>query len=113
MPISFRYLDLSEPVDLLSGMSAEEKKIIDFINQKVASAASLDELMNFFYDATRELCPCDRMSLAFVEEQGRRSVVLLFRSSVLKNAYSEEHVRKQMALMERLAQAVEKAYRIE
>ncbi|MBW2701957.1 MAG: GAF domain-containing sensor histidine kinase [Deltaproteobacteria bacterium] len=190
MSISFRYLDLSESVDPLSGMSPEEKHTIDYINQKVASAASLDELMHFFYDATRSLFPCDRMSLAFVEEQGRRAVAhwtrsefaesrltkgftgdiggsslenvvregrprligdleayledkpesessrllvaeglrssmtcplmlegrvvaLLFRSSVMKGAYQEEHVRKHMALMERLAQAVEKAYRIE
>ncbi len=52
-----------------------EKEILDTVNQKVAGEASLDDLLDFLFDTIPELYPCDRIGLAFIEDDGRRIVV--------------------------------------
>ncbi len=54
--------------------SPEQQRILNRVNQKVAGAANLDEVMDFIFEATRELSPCDRLGIAFAEEQGERLV---------------------------------------
>lgn len=56
------------PLDL----AADESAILDEVNRRVAGAESLDAVMNFVYERTRGICPCDRLGLAFVEESGAR-----------------------------------------
>ncbi|MBN2496766.1 MAG: GAF domain-containing sensor histidine kinase [Deltaproteobacteria bacterium] len=68
-----RYLELPGP-DLLAGLDDDTRRTVEHINQKVAALGSLDDVMHFLYDAGRKLIPADRMSLAFVEEGGRRAV---------------------------------------
>jgi hypothetical protein len=53
-------------------LSADERGVLDRVNQKVAAADSLEALIDFVFEATRPLYPCDRLSVAFVEEDGRR-----------------------------------------
>ena len=173
-----------------AGFSAREREILDTVNRKVAAAESLDGVMSFVFEAGRDICPCDRIGLAFVEEDGRRVVArwakalyeplllgegyaedlagsslerllqgrrlriihdlaaylrehpesrstrillkegvrasltaplrvegrtvgLLFRSSRRPGVYGEREVRLHLAMAERLAQAVEKAWRIQ
>lgn len=173
-----------------AGFSAREREILDTVNRKVAAAESLDGVMSFVFEAGRDICPCDRIGLAFVEEDGRRVVArwakaryeplllgegyaedlagsslerllqgrrlriihdleaylrehpesrstrillkegvrasltaplrvedrtvgLLFRSSRWPGVYGEREVRLHLAMAERLAQAVEKAWRIQ
>jgi signal transduction histidine kinase len=188
---SIRYLP-SPQTDERAGQlfSAEEQRILDHFNQKVASGGSLDDILDFLFDSTSSICPCDRISLAFLEENNRRVVShwvkarytpvvlgkgyagdlegsslaqvvrsgqpriiksleqysaehphshsskllvtegvrssmtcplivegrivgLLFRSSKRVNAYDDHQMALHLALVERLSQAVEKAYRIE
>jgi hypothetical protein len=54
--------------------SPQERLALDRVNQQVAAAASLSHLIDFLFEATREISPCNRVALAFVEEDGRRVV---------------------------------------
>jgi signal transduction histidine kinase len=69
-------------------------EVLERINRKVAAGESLDEVMNFVYDATRALYPCDRLGLAMIEEDGRRAVARWARAEYaplhLKPGYAED-----------------------
>lgn len=66
-----------EEKDLISqdNFSHDEKSILDTINMKVAGGNSLAQVLDFIFDETRKLIPCDRMDVAFVEDNGRRMVL--------------------------------------
>lgn len=51
-----------------------ETEVLDLVNRKVAAGRSLDEVLDFLFRATRDVCPCDRIGVAFLEEEGRRVV---------------------------------------
>ena len=74
--------------------SAEEKAILATVNQKVAGEASLDDLLDFLFDTIRELYPCDRIGLAFLEDDGRRLVArkhkALYQPVLLGAGYAED-----------------------
>ncbi len=170
--------------------SEKETTILNYINQKVAAGESLKDIIDFIFRETRAIMPCDRIGIAFAEEDNTRLVLyhviasyqpvyltkgytadirksslnpvigasspriindlevyyrahgesestrlllkegvlssmtcplvvdgrtagLLFRSSRMRNAYTEREVSLHLAMAERLSQAVEKAWRIE
>ena len=72
----------------------EEQAILDLINQKIAAATTLDKLMDFLFDTIQELYPCDRIGLAFLEDDGRRVAAhwtrALYEPIYLKKGYSED-----------------------
>jgi len=72
----------------------EEQAILDLINQKIAAAPTLDNLMDFLFDTVRQLYPCDRVGLAFIEDDGRRVSAhwtrALYEPIHLKKGYSED-----------------------
>ncbi|MHB8799461.1 MAG: sensor histidine kinase [Thermoanaerobaculia bacterium] len=51
-----------------------EAEVLDLVNRKVAAGRSLEEVLDFLFRATRDVCPCDRLGVAFLEEEGRRVV---------------------------------------
>jgi signal transduction histidine kinase len=51
-----------------------EAEVLDLVNRKVAAGRSLDEVLDFLFRATRDVCPCDRLGVAFLEEDGHRVV---------------------------------------
>lgn len=53
-------------------ISDDEHSRIKFINQKIASVNNLRDTIKFLFDETRSLLPCDRIGIAFFEEEGRR-----------------------------------------
>ena len=185
-----RYVDLPSALREVIEFSPEEAAALAEVNQRVAAGRTLAEVMDFLFEHTRAVFPCDRVALAFLDEDGERvvshwlradyeeirlgpgyaeelrgsslerviasgepriisdlesylaakpssrstrllveegvrssmtcpltvegrNVGLLFRSSRRPNAYDERQVRLHLALAERLAQAVEKAWRIE
>ncbi|MBT3382054.1 MAG: GAF domain-containing sensor histidine kinase [Lentisphaerae bacterium] len=69
---ALRYIDLPPDVVFAEPLTATEKSVLDQVNQKVAAAESLKDLVRFLFSATRSVCPCDRMGIAFVEEDRRR-----------------------------------------
>ncbi len=68
------FLDPSGITALLGEFSSAETVILEHINRKIAAAESLDALLDFLFESVRTVSPCDRLSLAFVEENGRRLV---------------------------------------
>jgi signal transduction histidine kinase len=69
-----RYVDPAS-LDLSEGsFSSDERHVLQMVNQKVAAAESLDGIMNFLFRATQGLTACDRIGLAFLEEEGQRIV---------------------------------------
>jgi hypothetical protein len=72
----------------------DEQAILDNVNDKVAAKASLGELMEFLFDAVQELYPCDRIGLAFLDDDGRRIVAhlakALYQPVLLTAGYSED-----------------------
>ncbi|MBM3146713.1 MAG: GAF domain-containing sensor histidine kinase [Actinobacteria bacterium] len=55
-------------------MTAEERAIMRKVNQRIAAKPSLADVIDYLFDETQDLIPCDRISLAFLEEEGRRIV---------------------------------------
>lgn len=68
------YLNPEGPTDFSAEFSAEERAILDAINRRVAAAESLNAVMNFVFDSMRPICPCDRIGIAFLDENGLRVV---------------------------------------
>ncbi|HMM36850.1 MAG TPA: HAMP domain-containing sensor histidine kinase, partial [Thermoanaerobaculia bacterium] len=55
-------------------LAPREAEVLDLVNRKVAAGRSLDEVLDFLFRATRDVCPCDRLGVAFLEEEGQRVV---------------------------------------
>lgn len=72
----------------------EEQAILDLINQKVAAAPTLADLMDFLFETIQALYPCDRLGLSFLEDDGRRVSAhwnrALYEPIYLKKGYSED-----------------------
>ncbi len=51
-----------------------EAEVLDLVNRKVAAGRSLEEVLDFLFRATRDVSPCDRLGVAFLEEDGQRVV---------------------------------------
>jgi len=72
----------------------EEQAVLDRLNEEIAGERSLDDLLDLLFEGVRELYPCDRIGLAFVEEDGRRIVAQRFRALyepvLLRDGYHED-----------------------
>lgn len=71
-----RYVELSSSEVPAGEFSADELHLLHAVNQKVAAADSLAETMRFVFESTRPVCPCDRLSLALIEEDGGQRVAV-------------------------------------
>jgi len=185
-----RFYEFDESFVASAAFDPDEQRVLEVVTRKLGARESLRDLLDFLAEALRPISPCDRFSLAFVEDEGHRvrayytrafyeplhlkngyaehvgastlatvlqrgvprvihdleayyrlhphsrstplllregvrssltcplrvddrTVGLLFRSGRRPRAYDERHVVFQVALTERLSQAVEKAWRIE
>ncbi len=92
--VNVEYFDLQDTTLIETAFNNEIRHILDRINQKVAAAESLDAVMNFVFDATIEFFPCDRIGLAFLEEDGHRIVSYwnktLYEPVFLDKGYAED-----------------------
>ncbi|MBP7146878.1 MAG: HAMP domain-containing histidine kinase [Acidobacteria bacterium] len=190
MAVPVRYVNPSEFGASIVQLASGEAAVLEQLSRKIAAGESLENLMQFAWDETREICPGDRMGLAFLVEEGRRLVNhwtgaryeplllqkgysddlrgsslevalqrertriiddlpaylaahpqsqssslivqegvrssltsplivegralgFIFRSALKPRAFTERHIRMQRAFAERIAPAVDKAYRIE
>lgn len=189
-PTTAQFVDPFHDRRALTPITGEERTILRTVNQKIAARPSLRAIVDYLFENTQALIPCDRIGLAFVDERGERvtsyynradyeplyidkdysealrqtslSEVLrtgqpriignldlyleahprsrstrrlvqegvrsnlacplsvegrivgfIFRSSRRTHVYRPRHIEMQMAISERLSQAVEKAWRIE
>ena len=185
-----RYVDPFHDPRALAPIGAEQRALLRTVNQKIAARPSLRDIVDYLFERTQSLIPCDRIGLAFVDDsaervtsyfnrasysgmlidkdysealhgssleeilrtgqpriiddleayleshprsrstqlllrEGVRSSItcplsvegrvlgFLFRSSRQPHTYHTRHIELQMAIAERLSQAVEKAWRIE
>ena len=72
LPVHF--IDPAELLKLEAAIAPWERGVLNTVNQKIAAAESLDQVMAFLFDTTKDIFPCDRIGLAFLEENGRRIV---------------------------------------
>lgn len=74
--------------------SREEERVLRRVNQKVAASPTLDDLMDFVFDNTLDVLPCERLGIAFAEENGRRLVSRWNRATYqplyLRNGYHQD-----------------------
>jgi signal transduction histidine kinase len=189
-PTTAHFVDPFRDPQALTPITGEERAILRTVNQKIAARPSLCAIVDYLFENTQGLIPCDRIGLAFVDERGERVtsyynrasyeplaidkdysealqqtslqeilrtgqpriignlklylearprsrstrrlvqegvrsnlacplsvegrvVGFIFRSSRHTYAYRPRHIELQMAITERLSQAVEKAWRIE
>jgi len=93
-PDILRYIDAAQATDLVGRLSPAERDIIERINRKVAAADSLEAVLDLLFGAVREVSACDRISLAFVEEDGRRIISHVTRADyqpiLLKKGYAAD-----------------------
>lgn len=88
-----RFVERDEASPKLGEFTSSELRVFAAINQQIAGAGSLRAILRYLFDATRELMPCDRLSLAFVEDRTHliaRHVVASYEPLVLKEGYVEE-----------------------
>lgn len=66
-----------ESRDLLKAgdFSPAETAILELINSKVAGGKSLNEILDFIFEETAKIIPCDRLDMAFVADENRRMVL--------------------------------------
>ncbi len=70
-------LQYVNPTDLgesFSGFTAREEAALRNLNQRVAAGKNLEEVLNFLFEETQDIMPCDRIGVSFLEEDGRRIV---------------------------------------
>ena len=77
-----------------SDLAPRERAVLDLVNQKVAAAESLEAVVDFLFDVTQPVFPCDRIAVAFVEDGGERLVAHHARAAyeplLLKRGYAED-----------------------
>ncbi len=93
-PSVLRFIGPAEAARCVHVLSAPEREILDEVNRKVAAAQSLAEILEFVSRAVAKVSLCDRLSLAFVEEEGRRVVSHITHAAyepvLLKTGYAED-----------------------
>ena len=71
-PTTARYVDPFRDRQALTPITGEERTILRTVNQKIAARPSLRAIVDYLFDLTQGLIPCDRIGLAFVDERGER-----------------------------------------
>lgn len=88
------YADPAQSGPDSASFTSREREILDSVNRRVAAKESVEAVIDFLFDSTRDLSPCDRVSVAFVEEDGRRVVSYytraLYEPVVLRAGYAED-----------------------
>ncbi len=73
-PPTVSYVDPYRDRDGFGRSTSEERRMLRIVNQRIAAKPTLEDVMDFLFLEAPTLIPCDRMSLAFLEEDGKRIV---------------------------------------
>ena len=88
-----RFLVDGEMTEEFARLTPEEHAMLDAVNSRVAARESLENLLSFLLEQTTNFSPCDRLGLAFFEEEGRRAVagavVARYEPLVLRSGYTQ------------------------
>ena len=92
-PLPVRYLQ-ADQVPPADALPQDLQAILSQINDRVAGAQSVEAIVEELFDRMRPWLPCDRLSLAFVSDGGRRLVSYHTRADYeplrLRAGYSED-----------------------
>lgn len=95
------FVDTVPPAERRQALSAEELAALDRINRQVTAEEALPRILDDLFESTRSFCPCDRLSLAFTEEDGQRITSRHTRAAyepvLLQTGYSEDLLRGTLA----------------
>mgnify|MGYP005836439309 CR=1 FL=1 len=70
--------DPSRPLSYISipppggDFTPQEIEALEHVNRRIASGESLTSIIDFLFDETRHIMPCDRIGIGFIEEEGSR-----------------------------------------
>jgi len=83
-----------DKTDLLPETSFSEEEISTLyqINLKVAGSKSLEEVLDFIFNEIKKIIPCDRIDVAFIEEDNQRMVI-----QFVKSDYEPVYLKKGFA----------------
>ncbi len=71
---TIQYFDADYDRVNTNGLPKAVVDTLEHINRKIAAHESLEEVMTFLFDAGRRIWPCDRIGLAFIQDDGKRVV---------------------------------------
>ena len=91
---SFQYWDVEQGIVNVHSMdlSTEERIKLNAVNDRVGGLRSLEEALNYVFECTETMFPCDRLGVAFLEDEKNRIVTHWVRATYpirLKKGYSE------------------------
>ena len=70
-----------------------ERQVLERVHEKIGESPALSGVLSFLFDATRDVYPCDRISVAFVDRSGRRLsthwIKALYEPLHLRDGYTE------------------------
>jgi signal transduction histidine kinase len=88
-----RYIDPFHDPRALAPIGPEERALLRTVNQKIAARPSLRDIIDYLFERTQSLIPCDRIGLAFVDQNGERVTSYYNRASypgmVVEKDYAE------------------------
>jgi hypothetical protein len=77
-----------------TGIETEFVNAVDFINKKIASLQTLEEMIDFLFINIQGIIPCDRIAVSFFEENGKRLTIYYVKADYseikLEKGYSAE-----------------------
>lgn len=77
-----------------SDFSHREYQVLEEVNRRVASGETLQKVMDFVFETTRDLFPCDRIGLAFLQDNAQRVVAHWARADyeplILTKGYAQD-----------------------
>jgi signal transduction histidine kinase len=91
---SVHYIDPAQPAPALQPFTEEERRILRLVNHRVAALPTLNDVVDFLFEETKNIFPFDRIGLAFVEDGGGRVVSHYARAAyeplLLTQGYTED-----------------------
>ncbi len=91
--IPIEYYSIKDALDKTE-MESRSGNAVDFINKKIASLQTLDEIIDFLFINIQQIIPCDRIAVSFFEENGKRATIYYvkanYNSIYLKKGYSAD-----------------------
>jgi signal transduction histidine kinase len=91
---ALRYIAPVNPSAEPAVYSPEEQRVLGRINQKIAAQESLEQLVDFLFDAVQPIVVADRIGISFLEEDGARLVAhytkAVYDPLLLTRGYAED-----------------------
>ena len=79
--VDVRYVDPFHDPRALAPIGAEQRALLRTVNQKIAARPSLRDIVDYLFERTQSLIPCDRIGLAFVDDSAERVTSYFNRAS--------------------------------